>query len=183
MPVSVWKQLLRLGALPPIMGHKVDRHPAGQKGRNTMKMSELQDRVGTELGISDWLTIDQARINAFADVTGDRQYIHVDPGRAAKESPFGGTIAHGYLTLSLLSPLVGQVLPKPEGFETQINYGLNRVRFLHPVRTGSRIRARVKLRNVTERREGQFLVECDVTVEIDGIETPALIARTMGLFV
>lgn len=148
-----------------------------------MKISELRDRIGTELGASDWLTIDQARIDAFADVTGDRQYIHVDPERAARESPFGRTVAHGYLTLSLLSQMVGQVLPKPEGFGTQINYGLNRVRFLHPVPAGSRVRAVVKLQKVTERRAGQYLVECDVTVEIEGKDTPALIARTMGLFI
>lgn len=147
-----------------------------------MTITELQEKIGSVLGASDWFTVDQARIDAFAEVTGDRQYIHVDPARAAKETPFGGTIAHGYLTLSLLSRLVGQVLPKPDGMTTQINYGLNRVRFLHPVRAGSRIRAIVKLQNVSERRAGQFLVECDVTVEIDGIETPALVARTMGLF-
>ena len=148
-----------------------------------MNISELQDRIGTELGTSDWFPIDQARVDTFAEVTEDRQYIHIDPERAAKETPFGGTIAHGYLTLSLLSHLVGQVMPELDGLGTQINYGLNRVRFLHPVRTGSRVRAQVKLQNVTERREGQFLVECEVTVEIDGIETPALIARTMGLFI
>ena len=148
-----------------------------------MKISELQDRIGTELGTSDWFTIDQARVDAFAEVTEDRQYIHINPEQAAKATPFGGTIAHGYLSLSLLSHLVGQVMPKLDGLGTQINYGLNRVRFLNPVRTGSRIRAQVRLQNVTERRKGQFLVECDVTVEIDGIETPALIARTMGLFI
>ena len=148
-----------------------------------MKISELQHRIGAELGTSDWFTIDQARVDAFAEVTEDRQYIHLDAARAAAETPFGGTIAHGYLTLSLLSHLVGQVMPELDGLDTQINYGLNRVRFLHPVRTGSRVRAAVKLQNVTERRAGQFLVECDVTVQIEGVETPALIARTMGLFV
>lgn len=148
-----------------------------------MQISELQDRVGSELGTSDWFTIDQSRVDAFAGVTEDHQYIHLDPERAASETPFGGTIAHGYLTLSLLSHLVGQVMPKLDGLGTQINYGLNRVRFLHPVRTGSRVRARVKLQKVTERRKGQLLVECEVTVEIEGVETPALIAGTMGLFV
>lgn len=152
-------------------------------GKNKMNISELRDRIGTGLGTSGWLTVDQARIDAFADVTGDHQYIHVDPERAAAETPFGGTIAHGYLTLSLFSPLVGQVLPDLDGLNTRINYGLNRVRFLHPVRAGSRVRAAVKLQKVTERRAGQYLVECDVTVEIEGIDTPALIARTMALFV
>jgi acyl dehydratase len=148
-----------------------------------MNISELQAKIGGELGSSDWFTIDQPRIDAFADVTEDHQYIHLDPKRAAREAPFGGTIAHGYLTLSLLTHLVGQVMPPLDGLGTQINYGLNRVRFLHPVRAGSRVRATVKLHDVTERRAGQFLVECDVTVQIDGVETPALIARTMGLWV
>ncbi len=148
-----------------------------------MKISELRDRIGSELGVSSWIAIDQARIDAFADVTGDRQYIHLDADRAARESPFGGTVAHGYLTLALLSQMVGQVLPKPEGFNAQINYGLNRVRFLHPVPAGSKVRAAVKLHSVTERSAGRFLVECDVRVEINGKDTPALIARTMSLFI
>lgn len=148
-----------------------------------MKIEDLQAKIGTELGTSDWFAIDQARIDTFADVTDDHQYIHLDPVRAARETPFGGTIAHGYLTLSLLSHLVGQVMPKLDGLDTQINYGLNRVRFLHPVRAGSRIRAKVTLHGVSERRAGQYLVECDVSVEIEGVETPALIARTMGLWV
>lgn len=148
-----------------------------------MKISELQDRIGQELGTSDWFTIDQARIDAFADVTEDHQYIHVNPERAAAETPFGGTIAHGYLTLSLLSHLVGQVLPIPEDVTAQINYGLNRVRFLHPVRAGSRVRASVKLRNVTERRKGQYLIEREVTVQIEGLDKPAMIARALGLYI
>lgn len=148
-----------------------------------MKIDELQAKIGTELGASDWFEIDQARIDAFADITEDHQYIHVDPERAARETPFGGTIAHGYLTLSLLTHLVKDVLPIPEDATSQINYGLNRVRFLHPVRAGSRVRAVVKLRSVTERRKGQFMVEREVTVEIEGVDKPALIARTLGLYI
>jgi acyl dehydratase len=148
-----------------------------------MKISDLQDKIGSQLGTSSWFTVDQSRIDAFADVTEDHQFIHLDAARAAAETPFGGTIAHGYLTLSLLSHLVGQVLPGIEGLGTQINYGLNRVRFLHPVRSGSRVRAVVKLHAVTERQPGQYLVECDITVEIEGEDTPALIARSMGLWV
>src|SRR4051812_896606 len=118
-------------------------------------LDEIRARVGQEIGVSDWLTVDQARIDAFADVTEDRQFIHVDPEGAAK-TPFGGTIAHGFLTLSLLSRMAADAMLVPEGTRMGINYGFEKVRFLAPVRSGKRIRGRFTLTSFEEKRPCQF---------------------------
>src|ERR1700687_5519619 len=119
--------------------------------RVTTTIEEMKARIGQEVGVSDWHVMDQARIDRFADVTEDHQFIHVDPARAKAETPFGGTIAHGFLTLSLLATMGYEALPQIEGRVMGINYGFDKVRFLQPVRAGSRLRARYKLRDVTER--------------------------------
>jgi acyl dehydratase len=143
-------------------------------------VEELKRHIGEELGTSEWFTVDQDRVNAFADATVDHQFIHVDP-EAAKHTPFGGTIAHGLLTLSLLSHLMAQAMVLPEGTVMGLNYGYDKVRFLTPVRTGSRIRARVELADATERSPGQWLLKKIVTVEIDGEAKPALVAEVLSL--
>ena len=143
-------------------------------------LATLADFVGRELGVSDWLTVDQARIDAFAECTGDRQWIHVDPERA-REGPFGTTIAHGFLTLSLLPTLREQIGVAPEGVAQVLNYGADRVRFLTPVKAGARIRVRVTLVSVEPKGPGRTLVKTENTVEIDGEDRPALVADTLAL--
>ena len=143
-------------------------------------LATLSDFVGRELGVSDWLTVDQARIDAFAECTGDRQWIHVDPERA-REGPFGTTIAHGFLTLSLLPKLREQIGVAPEGVAQVLNYGSDRVRFLTPVKAGDRIRVRVTLVSVEPKGPGRTLVKTENTVEIDGEDRPALVADTLVL--
>ncbi|PAP74997.1 MaoC family dehydratase [Rubrivirga marina] len=144
-------------------------------------LDSLQDRAGDELGVSSWVTIDQDRIDAFAACTGDRQWIHVDRERAARESPFGRTIAHGYLTLSLLPMMNEEIGIVPEGVASALNYGSDKVRFLAPVPSGSRVRARTELVAALEKRPGQILLTLRSTVEIEGEETPALVADTLAL--
>jgi acyl dehydratase len=140
---------------------------------------QLQQAVGEELGTSDWVVIEQSRVDLFADATDDHQWIHVEPERAA-EGPFGGTIAHGYLTLSLL-PRFGWEIYTVQNVTTAINYGLNRVRFIHPVRVGSRIRSTATLVSVTEVPGGvQLVVSQLVDVEVDGNPKPACIAETIS---
>jgi acyl dehydratase len=141
---------------------------------------ELLGLVGRELGVSDWLLIDQQRVNAFADVTLDHQFIHVDPERA-RATPFGGTIAHGFLTLSLLVPLCLPFIPVPANRELVVNYGFDKIRFVAPVRVGKRIRAVGRLAAVEERKSGQILLRVDVTVEIEGEKKPALVAEWLSL--
>ncbi len=145
-------------------------------------VAELQERVGEELGVSDWMTVDQQRIDAFADATLDHQFIHIDPERAA-HTPWGTTIAHGFLTLSLVPHLTAGIVPAPDGTVMAINYGTDKVRFIAPVKSGSKVRARVKLAGVQERSPGQWLVKSDVAVEIDGEDKPALAAETLTIFV
>jgi acyl dehydratase len=140
-----------------------------------LHLSELPSWVGREVAVSDWLTITQARIDKFAEASGDDQWIHVDPARAASESPFGGTIAHGFLTLSILSQLLGQTIAF-EGRRMGINYGLNRLRFTGPVPAGSRVRARFTL-GAVEPIEGGAQTSWHVTVERDGDAKPALVAE------
>ena len=147
----------------------------------TVPASELKDHVGEEVGVSEWFEIDQDRIDAFADATEDHQFIHVDP-EAAKHTPFGSTIAHGYLTLSLLPHLSGQAMLLPEGTMMAMNYGSDKIRFLNPVKVDSKVRARVKIADVTEKGVGRYLVKNEVTVEIDGEDKPAMIAETLSLF-
>ncbi|MBW3664388.1 MAG: MaoC family dehydratase [Actinobacteria bacterium] len=144
-------------------------------------LDELKSRIGAEIGTSDWVQIDQDRIDAFADVTNDHQFIHVDP-EAAKQTPFGGTIAHGYLTLSLLPHFMSQATLLPEGLVMAMNYGSDKVRFLAPVKVGSRVRGRVTLLDVKEKASGQMLIKNEVTVEIEGEDKPALIAEVLSLF-
>ena len=141
---------------------------------------EIRSKVGQEVGVSSWITIDQTRINAFADTTEDRQFIHVDPVAAAR-TPFGGTIAHGFLTLSLLSRMAAEAMLIPDNLKMIVNYGLDRVRFLAPVRSGSRIRGGFMLDSVEEKAPGQVLMRHTVTVEIEGEDKPALSAIWLAL--
>ena len=140
----------------------------------------LLDAVGTDLGTSDWMVVDQARVDRFADATDDHQWIHVDPARAAT-GPFGGTIAHGYLSLSLLAPLMFELL-QVAGTALVVNAGSDRVRYLSPVRTGSRVRARASIAGA-ERIPTGIRVRTAVTLEIEGAEKPALVAETLTVFV
>ena len=150
---------------------------------NLINASQLQDYVGKEVGLTDWIEVDQERINQFADATGDHQYIHLDAERAA-QTPFGTTIAHGFLTLSLLSMLSGMGGGlKLENTVMGINYGLDKVRFLNPVKSGAKIRARFVLASAEEKKPGNYLLKQNVTVEIDGEDKPALIAEWLGMTV
>lgn len=148
--------------------------PAG----SLMSRDAFAALVGHEIGVSDWFTIDQSRIDTFADCTEDWQDIHVDPV-AAKDSPFGGTIAHGFLTLSMLSAMVYQ-MPSIEGVRMGVNYGFDRVRFVSPVRAGARVRARFVLTKFDEIRPGEVQTTMAVTVEIEGQDKPALVADWLG---
>jgi len=143
-------------------------------------LDEIRARIGREVGVSEWICVDQARIDAFADVTEDRQFIHVDPEAAAR-TPFGGTIAHGFLTLSLLSRMAADAMLVPEGTRMGVNYGFEKVRFLAPVRAGRRVRGRFTLTSLEEKRPGQFQFVHAVTVEIEGEDKPALVADWIGL--
>ena len=143
-------------------------------------IEEIRARVGEEIGISDWILVDQASIDAFAEVTRDHQFIHVDPEAAAK-TPFGGTIAHGFLTLSLLSRMAADAMLRPEQVRMGVNYGFEKVRFLAPVRSGKRVRGRFRLESFEEKRSGQYQFVHNVTVEIEGEDKPALVADWIGL--
>lgn len=146
----------------------------------TLTPEQMADRVGIET-VSDWIEVTQTMIDQFADATGDHQFIHVDPVRAA-QTPFGGTVAHGFLTLSLLSKLAGDVADRPtvEGATMSVNYGMDRLRFLSPVPAGSRVRAHFKLLTFEQKRPGQYQQSNAVTVEIEGQDKPALIAEWIG---
>ncbi len=147
-----------------------------------MPVDELAERVGEETGVSDWLEIDQDRINTFADATMDHQFIHVDPGAAA-QTPFGSTIAHGFLTLSLTTPMMMEAMVAPDRMVMAINYGTDKLRFIEPVKVGSRIRARTRLLDVAAKGPGRWLLKNEVTVEIEGVERPALVVEALTLFV
>lgn len=136
--------------------------------------------VGRELGVSDWFPVGQELIDEFAHVTGDDQFIHVDPVRAKTESPYGGTIAHGFLTLSLLPVMARGVVPRTLGAGARINYGFDKIRFLAPVRAKSRVRARFRLARAEEREPGALTLKYEVTVEIEGEPRPALIAEWLS---
>jgi len=144
------------------------------------KLDEIKARVGKEVGTSGWVLVDQERISAFAEATEDRQFIHVDP-QAAARTPFGGTIAHGFLTLSLLSRMAAEAILIADTTRMIVNYGLDRVRFLAPVRAGTRIRGRFTLDGVEEKAPGQILLRHVVTVEIEGEDKPALSAVWLTL--
>jgi acyl dehydratase len=149
---------------------------------DAISLRDFAELAGTELPPSPWLEITQSRIDQFAEATNDHQFIHTDPARARK-TPFGGTIAHGFLTLSLLSDLLGECWPVPEGLVMGLNYGSDKVRYLAPVKCGQRIRARGIITDVDEKRPGQWLVKTRVTVDIEGETAPALIAEILSMFV
>ncbi|WP_374763667.1 MaoC family dehydratase [Yunchengibacter salinarum] len=146
----------------------------------TVKPEDVATYVGQEVGVSDWFPIDQDRINAFADVTKDHQFIHVDREAAAK-TPFGTTIAHGFLTLSMLSYLIDGATLRVEGTVMGLNYGFEKVRFLAPVKVDSRIRLRVTIGDVQDKGAGRLLIRQDVTMEIEGEERPALTAQWLTM--
>ena len=141
--------------------------------------AELRGLVGQELAVSDWLQIDQARIDAFAECTGDKQWIHVDPEQARRRSPLRTTIAHGYLTLSLVSSFIQAMRILPDNTQGAFNYGIDHVRFLAPVRAGARVRLRTVLLAMEDKGLGRYLIKASNTMEIEGEEKPALIADTL----
>jgi len=143
-------------------------------------VAALKDYVGKELGRSEWLIIGQARINLFAEATGDFQFIHVDPVKAA-QTPFGSTIAHGFLSLSLMPKLMEDILILPEGVKMVVNYGLDSVRFIQPVKVDSKVRLKVDLVDATEKKPGQWLLKATATLEIEGSDKPAYIAEPLSL--
>jgi acyl dehydratase len=139
----------------------------------------IRSKIGQELGTSDWIEVSQDRIQAFADATEDQQFIHTDPALAA-QTPFGGTIAHGFLSLSLLSRMAADVMLVPETTKMGVNYGFEKVRFLSPVRAGKRVRGRFTLVSFEEKRPGQYQFAHEVTIEIEGEDKPALSAVWIG---
>ena len=143
-------------------------------------LDELRAKVGQPIGVSDWIEVTQDRIAAFAEATEDRQFIHVDPVAAA-QTPFGGTVAHGFLSLALLSRMAADVMIVPDTLRMAVNYGLDRVRFLAPVRAGKRVRGHFTLDSVEDKAPGQILTRHTVTVEIEGEDKPALTAVWIGL--
>ena len=145
-----------------------------------MDAAALQHLVGTEIGVSEWIEITQERVDAFADATDDHQWIHVDPVKAAA-GPFGGTIAHGFLSLSLLSRMAADAMLIPDTTRMALNYGFDRVRFLAPVKSGKRVRGHFTLEGAEEKAPGQLLLKHQVTVEIEGEDKPALTAQWLGL--
>jgi len=145
-----------------------------------LPLADYKALVGSEVGVSDWILVDQAKIDAFAEVTGDHQFIHVNP-ELAKQTPFGTTIAHGYLTLSLCSVFAYGAMPGIAGARMGVNYGLNKVRFMAPVKSGSRVRGRFTLADVTQRPDGAWQTTSTVTVEIEGETKPALAAEWITL--
>ncbi|PSV27827.1 MULTISPECIES: MaoC family dehydratase [unclassified Photobacterium] len=154
----------------------IEMHPEAQKLMNTLTAT-----LGEEIHVGEWLTVEQSRINHFADVTEDHQWIHTDPERAQTESPFKTTIAHGFLTLSLLSVLTDSVDPKDQKFPTAkmtVNYGLNQVRFPYPVKSGVNVRARTKIQSVTPIKRGLEIVQ-EITVEIEGCRRPGCVAESV----
>lgn len=147
---------------------------------HTIPLDEFRNIAGKDLGYSQWFLIDQDRINKFAQATEDFQFIHVDAEKASK-SPMGGTIAHGFLTLSLISYLTAQTTVVPEGYKMTYNYGLNKLRFLAPVPVNSEVRTHVQVMSVEEKKPGQFRMCSTVTVEIKGQDKPALVAESLAM--
>jgi acyl dehydratase len=147
----------------------------------SIKPADLASHVGKEIGLSNWIRVDQSRIDQFADVTEDHQFIHLDAERAAAETPFGGTIAHGFLSLSLLSRMAMDIAFVLDGMAMGINYGFDKVRFLQPVKSGSQVRGRFVLEDAVEKKPGQWMLRFGVTVEIEGSEKPALIAQWLTM--
>jgi acyl dehydratase len=148
----------------------------------TVPQEDLQGYIGKPLDPSKWVRIDQDMINTFADATMDHQFIHVDEEKAA-QTPFGSTIAHGYLTMSLISHFLGQCGVRPEHAAMALNYGSDKVRYLQPVKVGSNVRARASLISVSEKAPGQVLIKTGITIDIEGEERPALVAEILSLFI
>jgi acyl dehydratase len=148
----------------------------------SVTLDELVALAGSEAGVSRWFAIDQKRIDAFAEITEDRQFIHVDP-EVARATPFGGTIAHGFLTLSMLSALAMDALPQVEGRALGVNYGFDKLRFVSPVPAGGRIRGRFRIDRVTPRSPTEFMVRYAATVEIEGAVKPAIVAEWLTIVV
>ncbi|MEL7687116.1 MaoC family dehydratase [Citromicrobium bathyomarinum] len=147
-----------------------------------MTPQDIAAKVGEQIGTSEWIEISQDRINKFADATDDHQFIHVNE-EAAKMTPFGGTIAHGFLTLSMIPYLTQKSdVPRPDGIKMAVNYGGNKTRFLNPVKSGKRIRGHWKLLGMEEKRPGQWQHTVEITIEIEGEEKPALICEWMSMF-
>lgn len=170
---------LCVAAMTRKTGYTAD--PPGGRSMLTVAVEKLKDYIDQPLGTSEWVVIDQDRINAFADVTIDHQFIHVDIEKA-KATPFGKTIAHGYLSLSLVSHFLEQCGILPEGTVMAINYGSDKVRFLQPVTVDSKVRGHGTLLEVTEKSPGQYLVKTGISVEIEGQEKPALVAEILSMF-
>jgi acyl dehydratase len=148
-----------------------------------MPVADLAKHVGEEIGVSSWTSLDQARINEFAHCTGDHQWIHVDAERAAREGPFGGTVAHGFLTLALLAPTAFEVLLTRIAPKSVVNYGLDKVRFVAPVRSGKRVRNHIKIAAVEGKAGGRYLVTTDNTIEIEGESKPAVTASLLAMLI
>jgi acyl dehydratase len=154
-----------------------------EESMSSLTLAGLSQKVGQELGISSWVKIDQARIDAFASCTGDHQWIHVDAERAKRESPFRGLIAHGYLTLAMVAALSMEIGVIPSDAAAGLNYGIDKVRFLAPVPAGARVRLRVALAGIEPREGGQMIMKTLNTLEVEGSEKPALIAETLALLI
>ena len=142
---------------------------------------KLVDYVGKEIGTSEWFEVDQERINQFADTTLDHQFIHVDPEKATPL--FGSTIAHGFLSLSLLPHLTSQAVLAPENLKHVFNYGLDKVRFINPVNVGSKVRTLSKVVSVDDKGDGRYLMKTEITMEIDGVDKPAFVAESLSMFI
>ena len=148
-----------------------------------LTLAGLGERIGQELGLSDWVAIDQQRIDTFASCTGDHQWIHVDVERSKQESPFRGPVAHGYLTLAMVAPLAMEIGVIPTDAAAGLNYGIDKVRFLAPVPAGARVRLRVVLAGIEPREAGQVIMKTQNTLEVEGSEKPALVAETLALLI
>ena len=146
-----------------------------------VKTSEIDSVIGNEVGISDWVVIDQERIDKFADATMDHQFIHVDPEKATPL--FGSTIAHGFLSLSLIPHLTSQAVLAPENLKHVFNYGLDKVRFINPVNVGSKVRTLSKVVSVDDKGDGRYLMKTEITMEIDGVDKPAFVAESLSMFI
>jgi acyl dehydratase len=147
-----------------------------------MPVADLAKHVGEEIGVSSWIALDQTRINEFAHCTGDHQWIHLDRERAAREGPFGGTVAHGFLTLALVAPTSFEVLVERTSAKSVVIYGVNKVRFIAPVLAGKRVRNHIGVTGVDDKGGGRYLVSTSNTVEIEGESKPALTASTIAMF-
>ncbi|MCI3943580.1 MaoC family dehydratase [Pseudomonas syringae] len=165
---------------PNSAGDTADTSPDKESDMPFVPVTALTQYVGKEPEYSDWLTIDQERINLFAEATGDFQFIHVDPVKAA-QTPFGTTIAHGFLSLSLIPKLMEGIMVLPEGLKMAVNYGMDSLRFIQPVPVNSRVRLKLQLTDVTEKKPGQWLLKATATLEVEGQEKPAFIAEPLTL--